>query len=167
MGLATLKTPRQRQTTFKRLKRRWSWVSPCARALSPLSESWMQEICPSSLMSGIWKRRHGQIFRHRQPKGSVTVKAEPNSTAPDLDSTLSRGLPGGLAKSHEPTNTPPPIWRVARFGVVRYRPRTRASSEDCRSFRVGSRVSARSPKRMIPQKITVRMPRRGRAKHSA
>jgi hypothetical protein len=40
------------------------------------------------LMSGIWKRKHGQIFRHRQPKGLETVMAEPNSTAPDLDSTL-------------------------------------------------------------------------------
>src|ERR1700731_3080636 len=48
-------------------------------------------------MSGIWKRRHGQIFRHRQPKGSGTVKAGPTSTAPDLDSTLSRGFPVGLA----------------------------------------------------------------------
>jgi len=26
LGLATLETPRQIQTTFKRLKRRWSWV---------------------------------------------------------------------------------------------------------------------------------------------
>ena len=49
-------------------------------------------------MSGIWKRRHGQIFRHRQPKGSETVKAEPTSTAPDLDSTLSRGPAPGLPK---------------------------------------------------------------------
>jgi hypothetical protein len=48
-------------------------------------------------MSGIWKRRHGQIIRHRQPKGSETVKAEPTSTASDLDSTLSRGLPSYLA----------------------------------------------------------------------
>jgi hypothetical protein len=35
----------------------------------------------------------GQIFRHRQPKGSETVKAEPTSTAPDLDSTPNQGLP--------------------------------------------------------------------------
>ena len=53
-------------------------------------------------MSGIWKRRHGQTFRHRQPKGSATVKAEPTSTAPDLDSTLSRGLPVGLAPTTSP-----------------------------------------------------------------
>jgi hypothetical protein len=42
------------------------------------------------LMSGIWKRRHGQLIRHRQPKGSETVKAEPTSTASDLDSTPNR-----------------------------------------------------------------------------
>src|SRR3984893_14241343 len=53
-------------------------------------------------MSGIWKRRHGQIFRHRQPKGSGTVKAGPTSTAPDLDSTLSRGFPVVLALQHHP-----------------------------------------------------------------
>ena len=100
--------PRPIQMAFKRLKRRWSWVSPCARALSPLSESWMQEICPSSLMSGIWKRRHGQIFRHRQPKGSGTVKAGPTSTAPDLDSTLSRGFP------HRPRVRRHPIKSIVR-----------------------------------------------------
>jgi hypothetical protein len=81
-----------------------------------LSESWMQEICPSSLMSGIWKRRHGQLIRHRQPKGSETVKAEPTSTASDLDSTLSRGLPLCLTLHRQP----PEILVWARFMPMVY-----------------------------------------------
>ena len=69
----------------------------------------MQEICPSSLMSGIWKRRHGQIIRHRQPKGSETVKAEPTSTASDLDSTLSRGFSRRPARHRNPLQILPRI----------------------------------------------------------
>ena len=94
--------PRQVQTTFNGLSEDEAGIHRVQRALRPLSESWMQEICPSSLMSGIWKRRHGQTFRHRQPKGSATVKAEPTSTAPDLDSTPNRGFRRRTRLRHHP-----------------------------------------------------------------
>jgi hypothetical protein len=69
----------------------------CARALSTLSESWVRENRTPSLMGGIWKRRHGQIVRHRQPKGSETVKDEPTSTAPDLELYPEPGFSGDSA----------------------------------------------------------------------
>ncbi len=79
--------PRQVQTTFNGLSEDEAGIHRVRERCAPCPKAGCRKICPSSLMSGIWKRRHGQTFRHRQPKGSATVKAEPTSTAPDLDST--------------------------------------------------------------------------------
>jgi hypothetical protein len=55
--------------------------------LCPKAE--MREIRTSGLKSGIWKRRHGQIFRHRHPERvGKQFMAAPNPTAPDLDLQL-------------------------------------------------------------------------------
>jgi hypothetical protein len=47
--------------------------SPQEVSLGPVSKAEMREIRRSGLMSGIWKRRHGQLLGHRQPKGSANT----------------------------------------------------------------------------------------------
>ena len=86
---SNLVKPRQIQTTFHGLSEGEGWFRRVQERRAPCPKAGC-ETRKSGLMSGIWKRGHGQTFRHRQPKGPETVRAEPTSTAPDLDSTPSR-----------------------------------------------------------------------------
>ena len=81
--------------------------------LGPKAE--MREIRTSGLMSGIWKRRHGQLLRHRQTERvGKQLMAAPNSTAPDLDSTAKTEATSSLRarKLLNPNDFPP--WRSPR-----------------------------------------------------
>ena len=101
----------------------------------------MREIRPSGSLSGEWKRRHGRIFWHWQPKGPATRMADLNPPRHSSTLLVSDGSCGMLGS-----------WRVCRFcWIIRLRiPPGKTFGEFCgfrqlagsfcRSFWVGGPV---------------------------
>jgi len=75
--------------------------------------------------------------------------AEPTSTAPDLDSTLSRGFPRGLATTHEPNGNAAAI----HLGFMRSGEAAREApaSGGASPYRAGVNGQVSKPSRLTPE----------------